>query len=1120
MADTDKIVVNNSDLGVFFPSFEISALQVDVKPEFMDITKTRKIELPGDTFSAINLSGGFTISALVCTDTLTDNWAYIYAHNFPDFRDGRDWGKEVYLRIRKVDGQYQYQFGTWDGSIQQNNYTFASFSNDADAGKWMQLTGVYTPGASDGKFFRLFKNNTDITGTQEGRDWTPQPFPDGNFWIGAHEASGDKEQERLFQGKIARVNVFSAPIEHWVLLSTDSDNNGYIGSPAKNAPRATAEYAMRQNDAALKRLTYFDPVKCGVTAATLDTVVPPDYRRVPIRVFYFGKTEGISYEFQVPNGLKLLNTDGTNATTSGAIAGLTTSFPAADGNYAISYFVEATASPVSGQETLELKLFIKDSGGTIIEDRVKVRVQEAPTNAAGQYDWIVPSGWIIDKGTGTNWSLTTMVPAEGAIPPKTEGNSYRNPEAKNGYAFSRAQLNTGQKPGFTLTFTCSFLRNTYDPVCNSEDNPVGPKKTGYLQPDRNGDEKIDTSDEDNTTDPRKLSFVGNSGIKIGGLTGVREVAVFDTVAMVDRVVRSTDAGQDVGLAAFAHKPPNELTNYTGVPQGIDGVVQFDNKYITPTNDKNYERLTQLMHGIGYNQKLGGNVVKSLDEDQATGTGAAKMLDMLTRNYQRYKPAGQPEIPNKGMKITWKPATGQTTTGTLTVYLIVQGSEVLYYQENGVSIADGRIYIQSHWGSGVKFDNIQIGAPPAAADTEIAVSESETNTTQRSKNKSLLSCLLVLFAIVTLCAGYLFSQQGSYTIFPDQKLLPGVDKEKFEGVSQQTIQCPDGEERWHIKAMRWGQEIIDVSPGAKVNERFLPIVFIVDTDDGSSHCGDVIKDVNFDGSLLGPFWGIDRIALKSISPPESYHGLQSRNAPLFLNCSFRGTQFVATTICAANCDFQDAFFIQGCQLGIQKKDLMATANYTKHKDFSMCNFHNKDLSKTNFSKFKLLYTFWIGCDLKGCNFSGADLHKSVFKRCNLENADFTDAVITRVQFQSAPNYLKQNCTISFEQIKQTWNYKTRDLNGCVFSGIDFRKADFSRFNLVMVVFQKNTDVTGADFTDAIIASTDFSHVTGLSLKQIESTQSYKDGDRSSYKLPPDIQKALDEEKKAKDAKKEK
>jgi O-phosphoseryl-tRNA(Cys) synthetase len=55
--------------------------------------------------------------------------------------------------------------------------------------------------------------------------------------------------------------------------------------------------------------------------------------------------------------------------------------------------------------------------------------------------------------------------------------------------------------------------------------------------------------------------------------------------------------------------------------------------------------------------------------------------------------------------------------------------------------------------------------------------------------------------------------------------------------------------------------------------------------------------------------------------------------------------------------------------------------------------------------------------------------------------------------------------------------------------------------------------GANFTDAIISGCIFTNnVKNLTVEQIKSTWNYKVGRMDGIKLPPDIQKALDAEKK--------
>jgi uncharacterized protein YjbI with pentapeptide repeats len=90
-------------------------------------------------------------------------------------------------------------------------------------------------------------------------------------------------------------------------------------------------------------------------------------------------------------------------------------------------------------------------------------------------------------------------------------------------------------------------------------------------------------------------------------------------------------------------------------------------------------------------------------------------------------------------------------------------------------------------------------------------------------------------------------------------------------------------------------------------------------------------------------------------------------------------------------------------------LKTTANY-KRKELLFVSLGFSDLSGVDFSRF----------NLTGCIFMG-----------NLQNADFTDAVISGCSFGSCcfPNCdiaLKTNLTV--DQIKSTWNYKTNRMEG--------------------------------------------------------------------------------------------
>jgi hypothetical protein len=307
--------------------------------------------------------------------------------------------------------------------------------------------------------------------------------------------------------------------------------------------------------------------------------------------------------------------------------------------------------------------------------------------------------------------LTTIVPAPGAIGPKSEGSGYTTAE-NNGCVFSKGTY----KNGFKLTFTYSFTRNG--------DN-------GYVQPDYpNPNETKDPNDI------RKISFVGNSGIKLGSFrgfgNGVTEVALLDTKAMVDRV-SVTDSGIPYEKKeAFKHWTNGVGLEYAGVPDQTNGVVKFTSEFISGNN--NFEKITQLMNAIGYGDTLNDDIYDYFTASSGS-TAWWKFYATLMNNYDHCDPDGN-EI-----EIYWKPdidpITGQKLEiGKLEVYFKFKPTESepkirkKYYIKEGVKITgntsatspvtlDGRIYIQTHWGSGVTFKNLTISGylPPVPPDID-------------------------------------------------------------------------------------------------------------------------------------------------------------------------------------------------------------------------------------------------------------------------------------------------------------------------------------------------------------------------------------------------------------------
>jgi uncharacterized protein YjbI with pentapeptide repeats len=158
------------------------------------------------------------------------------------------------------------------------------------------------------------------------------------------------------------------------------------------------------------------------------------------------------------------------------------------------------------------------------------------------------------------------------------------------------------------------------------------------------------------------------------------------------------------------------------------------------------------------------------------------------------------------------------------------------------------------------------------------------------------------------------------------------------------------------------------------------------------------------------------------------------------------------------------------------------------DYKNCSIIGVDFGRSDFSD-----ADFSGKNLSGCNFS----------RCNLENANFTNTQITWCNFN------KTNFTI--EQLKSTVSFKSKKLMGVQVWKLKFDDVDFSGVDLSKCVFV-NCSFKNTNFTDAIITGCELQdNDQSLTLEQIKSTWNYKNDYMVNVKLPPEIQKALNEEK---------
>jgi hypothetical protein len=186
--------------------------------------------------------------------------------------------------------------------------------------------------------------------------------------------------------------------------------------------------------------------------------------------------------------------------------------------------------------------------------------------------------------------------------------------------------------------------------------------------------------------PKKLSFVGNSGIKFGVLEyndKPFEAAILD----VDSVV-----GLGGSLGAFEYNP------VTGTGINDDGEVAIR---INPADPPTYvtEPLNRLMTGVRYGgdyEFMADNSWR-LENPPRAPASAAEFYSTLVSNYNR---------PNDHMKIDVT-RIDQSVYYGVDIYLDGEEepcySEYVRLKEAGI----GALAVQSHWGSGVIFSNMSV-----------------------------------------------------------------------------------------------------------------------------------------------------------------------------------------------------------------------------------------------------------------------------------------------------------------------------------------------------------------------------------------------------------------------------
>lgn len=231
---------------------------------------------------------------------------------------------------------------------------------------------------------------------------------------------------------------------------------------------------------------------------------------------------------------------------------------------------------------------------------------------------------------------------------------------------------------------------------------------------------------------------------------------------------------------------------------------------------------------------------------------------------------------------------------------------------------------------------------------------------------------------------------------------------------------------------------------------------------------------------------------------------------FLNSDIRGVDFTDVVWAFAG----DASFHPD---NFKAEQIYETSSY-KIKDLSGVNFTGNCLSGWDFSgqnltnvSFHDAYLFAASSDFfkKYFGITYNDVGATNFTNAVVNGADFSGTSIRGIFFGEELNY-----SFSKEQLYSTASYKNKDLSGIILSGNDLRSWDFSGQNLQNAKFDSvkygefsereqieiyhYTDLSDADFTDADIKGAGFA-ATNLTMQQLYSTASYKEGDLSGVSL---------------------
>lgn len=203
----------------------------------------------------------------------------------------------------------------------------------------------------------------------------------------------------------------------------------------------------------------------------------------------------------------------------------------------------------------------------------------------------------------------------------------------------------------------------------------------------------------------KISFVGNSGVKIGSTgAGVHEIQIIDVealIAMGKQHVPNGNIGEIADFQFNENANPTSGVHYDRRTHAMKAEVLYGTPPLQKTLRFADEEVNTLMHGVAYGKAYIHMPdycnVPDEDEPNTSGDSWGKYWHTLHSNLCHTTYNGN----DFAMVITWTPTfTYVPHVGQLTVE--INDSERYAESFDSRKFGDGHLYLQSHWGSGVVF----------------------------------------------------------------------------------------------------------------------------------------------------------------------------------------------------------------------------------------------------------------------------------------------------------------------------------------------------------------------------------------------------------------------------------